>query len=198
MSIVKRGKAIHDNIVCADPLPPPIDLTTPSALNVIECKSPDGTMTLSACNSEEEMSDSRMTFQPCKSCHGQMDPYARALDNFGPIGNYQTATNVETTDAGTLPTGGPIDSTVTFTGDSPLASQTITGAQAFAKALVTSGHFDGCSVQQIASYVLGSQILTYNTCELEPIRAGIDGSVQSLLTNVLLANAMRARAGGSE
>jgi hypothetical protein len=200
MSIVKRGKAVHDNIVCANPLPPPIDLTTPTAVNVINCKSPDGTMTLSACDSEEEMSDARMTYLPCKTCHAQMDPYARILDNFGPIGNYQTATDVET-DAGTFPTGGPIDSTYAFT-MAPLGStqtpQTITGAQAFAKALIGSGVFDGCSVQQIASYGIGSQILTYDTCELEPIRTGIDGSVKSLFTNVLMANFMQARAGGSQ
>ncbi len=30
-SIVKRGRLVHDSIVCADPLPPPIDLTTPLA-----------------------------------------------------------------------------------------------------------------------------------------------------------------------
>jgi hypothetical protein len=197
MSIVKRGKAIHDNIVCADPLGPPVDLGTPSALNVIACKSPDGTTTLSACNTEEEQSNSRMTYLPCKNCHSQMDPYSRVIDNFGPIGNYQAVEDVET-EAGTDPTGGPVDSTVTFVPDSPLAGQTMTGAPALAKALIASGVYDGCSVQQVASYGIGTQILTYDTCELGPLRTADDGSIQSLITNVLTANFMRARAGGMQ
>jgi hypothetical protein len=217
MSIIKRGEAIHDNIVCADPLPPPVDLTTPQAVNVIGCKSPDGTTTLSACNTEEEQSQARTTYQPCKSCHDQLDPYALVLDDFGPIGNYQALTQVEQ-DAGLSPTGGPADTTATFSsgapeyGDadggplnppvllpgSPLAPQTLTGAHAFATALIATGHFDGCSVQQIASYAIGTPIATYSTCELELVRASIDGSVQSLFTQVLMANFMRARAGGTQ
>ena len=41
-SIVKRGKFIHDDVLCQDPVGMPIDLTTPTAMNVINCKSPDG------------------------------------------------------------------------------------------------------------------------------------------------------------
>jgi hypothetical protein len=78
-----------------------------------------------------------------------------------------------------------------------LGSKTVTGAQAFARALIASGNFDGCSVQQLASYVIGSQITTYNTCEVNPIRAASDGSIQSLFTNLLEANFVRARAGGT-
>src|SRR4029077_20929966 len=53
-SIVKRGKFIHDDVICQDPLPPPIDLTTPAAMNVISLK-PAGWGTgdpLPPCNSE--------------------------------------------------------------------------------------------------------------------------------------------------
>ena len=89
-SIVKRGKFIHDDIVCQDALPPPIDLTTPQAVNVIGCKSPDGATTLSTCDSEVLQSDARMMYAPCKNCHAQMDLYSRVLQNFGPIGNYRT------------------------------------------------------------------------------------------------------------
>ena len=58
-SIVKRGKMIHDDVVCQDVLPPPIDLGSPQALNVIGCKSPDGTTSLSTCDSEILESDAR-------------------------------------------------------------------------------------------------------------------------------------------
>ena len=97
-SIVKRGKLIHDDIVCQDELPPPIDLSTPQAVNVIGCKSPDGTTTLSTCDSEILQSDARMMYAPCKTCHAQMDLYARVLQNFGPIGNYRTADEADRPD----------------------------------------------------------------------------------------------------
>jgi uncharacterized protein DUF1592/uncharacterized protein DUF1595/uncharacterized protein DUF1588 len=187
-SIVKRGKGIHDNVICQDSLGSPVDLSTPSAKNVIACKSPDGTQTLSTCDSEILQSDARMTFQPCKTCHSQMDPYARVLQNFGPIGNYRTVDEANR----------PIDPTATFVPSSPLAPQTITGVQAFTQALVATGVIDGCSVQQMASYAIGSAIQIYNTCEIGPIRTQIDGSVKSLFSNVLLADFMRARAGGTQ
>jgi len=157
-------------------------------MNVIACKSPDGTQTLSTCDSEILQSDARMTFQPCTTCHSQMDPYARVLQNFGPIGNYRTVDEK----------GRPIDPTVTFVPTSPLAPATLTGVQAFTQALVSSGVIDGCSVQQMASYAIGSAIQTYDTCEIDAIRTQTDGTVKSLFSNVLLANFMRARAGGTK
>jgi Protein of unknown function (DUF1592)/Protein of unknown function (DUF1595)/Protein of unknown function (DUF1588) len=187
-SIVKRGKGIHDAIACQDPLGPPVDLNSPAALNVIACKSIDGTQILSACTSEIDHSNARMAFQPCKACHTQMDPYARVLQNFGPIGNYRTVDEV----------GAPVDPTVTFVPSSPLAGQTLTGAQAFSQALITSGVFDGCSVQQMTAYATGADINLYNTCELGPLRAATDGTVTSLFTNILLANFIQARAGGAQ
>src|SRR4029078_7982343 len=78
-SIVHRGKFIHDDVLCQDDIPMKIALSTSSAMNVINCKSPDGTMTLAACDSEVLQSDARMTNQRCKACHSQMDPYARGL-----------------------------------------------------------------------------------------------------------------------
>lgn len=187
-SIVKRGRGIHDAIVCADPLPPPIDLSTPSAVNVIACKSPDGSQTLSSCDSEVLQSDARMTYQPCKTCHAQMDPYARVLLSFGPIGNYRTADEA----------GRAIDASETFAAGTPLSGQTITGAQAFGQAIVSSGVFDGCSVQQMASYAIGSAIGSYNTCELNTLRTQTDGTIKSLFTNLLVSDFVRARTGGTK
>ena len=165
-----------------------VDLTTPEAMNVINCKSPDGSMTLSTCDSEVLRSDSRMAFQPCKSCHFQMDPYARVVLNFGPIGNYRTTDEA----------GRPIDASVTFVANSPLAPQMITGAQPFAQALAASGVLRGCAVQKIASYAVGEMIRTYNTCELNDIRSQASGSITSLFKTVATATFLRARTGGTK
>jgi hypothetical protein len=187
-SIVKRGKQIHDDVVCQDPLGAPVDLSTPQARSVIACKSPDGTQTLSTCDSEILQSDARMTFQPCKTCHSQMDPYSRVLQNFGPIGNYRSLDEA----------GRVIDASVTFVPSSPLAPQTLTGVQAFAQALVSSGVIGACSVQKMASYVIGSTIQRFNTCEIDPLRSQTDGTVKSLFSKLLLADFVRARAGGTK
>ena len=187
-SIVHRGKFIHDDVLCQDDLPMKIDLSSPQAMNVINCKSPDGTMTLSACDSEVLQSDARMTNQPCNACHAQMDPYARVLLNFGPIGNYRTK------DEG----GHPIDPTVTFEPNSPLAPGTATGAQQFAQELAQSGVLRGCSVQKMASYAIGEMIRTYDTCELDDLRAQTNGTITSLFKNVAMARFLRARTGGTK
>jgi hypothetical protein len=189
-SIVKRGKFLHDDVMCQDALPPPIDLTTPQALNVIGCKSPDGTTMLSSCDSEVLQSEARMMYSPCKSCHAQIDPYALAVQSFGPIGNYRTADEA----------GRPINPSVTFPDGTPLASRTVTGSAAFGQALVDAGIARGCAVQKVASYAIGSMFRTYNTCELNDIRVQVqaDGTIKSLFRQVALANFLRARTGGDQ
>jgi hypothetical protein len=202
-SIVKRGKTIHDTVVCQDPLGAPVDLSDKGAVNVISCRSPDGTQTLSTCDSEVLTSDARVAYEPCRVCHDQIDPYGRVLQSFGPIGNYRTLDEA----------GRPIDPVARFFSaetpvfvpntptpisapGSPLAPQTLTGAQGLASALISTGVLDGCAVQQMVSTAIGARLSTYDTCELGPIRAANDGTIKSLLANVLLADFMRARAGG--
>jgi hypothetical protein len=189
-SIVKRGKGIHDNVMCQDALGAPVDLSSPMAMAVAACKNPSDPNATpdSTCDSEILKSDARMTYQPCKGCHSQMDPYSRVLQNFGPIGNYRTVDEA----------GRSIDPSATFVPTSPLAGTTLTGVQALAKAVVSAGVLDGCSVQQMTNYGMGSEIQTYNTCELNTIRAQTDGTIKSLFRNVLLASFMRARTGGTK
>jgi hypothetical protein len=186
-SIVKRGKFIHDDVVCQDVLPPPIDLSTPQAVNVIACKSPDGMTMLSACDSEILQSDARMMYAPCKTCHVSMDPYARVLQNFGPIGNYRAVDEANRS----------IDPSVTFN-TGPLSNDMVSGAVQFGQALVSSGVIRDCSVQKIASYALGSMIRVYNTCEVNDIRAQTDGTIGSLFKQVATASILRARQGGAK
>jgi hypothetical protein len=187
-SIVKRGKFIHDDILCQDSVGMLIDLTTPQAMNVINCKAPDGTTSLSTCDSEVLKSDARLKYQPCTVCHSQMDPYSRVLLNFGPIGNYRTTDEA----------GRAIDPTVTFVPNSPFAPQMLTGAQAFSQTLAASGVLRGCAVQKVASYALGDMIRTYNTCELNDLRSQTNGTITSLFKTVALANFLRARTGGTK
>ena len=179
-SIVKRGKAIHDDIICADPLPPPVDLSTPGALAVI-----------AKGDSEVTKSDARMSTLPCSGCHQQMDPYSRLLQHFGPTGGYRAMDEV----------GRAIDTAVSFTEPSPLAPQTIADPKAFAQGLIASGHVSGCAVQKMASYLIGSAISHYDTCEVDAIRSEFeksDGTLASLFRTVIVADFARTRAGGTK
>jgi len=179
-SIVKRGKAIHDDIICADPLPPPVDLSTPSAQAVIAMG-----------DSEVTKSDARMSTQPCQGCHQHMDPYSRVMQHFGPIGNYR-----ELDEAGRA-----IDTSVTFAAGTPLALQKIQGPRELAQSLIASGHISGCAVQKMTSYLIGTMIQKYDTCEVENIRSQFektDGTVSSLFRTVVVADFVRARAGGAK
>jgi hypothetical protein len=186
-SIVKRGKLIHDDIVCQDVLPPPIDLATPQAMNVIACKSPDGVTSLSPCDSEIYESDARMMYAPCKNCHIQMDPYARVIQNFGAIGNHRTVDEANR----------PINASVTFMA-APLAGQTASGSVAFGQLLASSGVMKDCAVQKVTSYAMGQMIRTYNTCEVNDLRGKTDGTIASLFKQVAMADLLRARKGGAK
>ena len=180
-SIVKRGKFIHDDVVCQDPLPPPIDLTTPTALAVIAMG-----------DSEVTKSDARMSpTVVCSGCHFQMDPYSRLLQSFGPIGNYRTVDEVNR----------PINATVTFSGGSPLAPMTLNSPQELEQALVATKILAGCAVQKVASYAVGTMLRHYDTCELNALREQFDqsdGSATALFSQVALADFVRARAGGTQ
>ena len=177
-SIVKRGKFIHDDVICVDPGPGPGNILSDPA---VQAK-------LAMLPTEIEKSDYRLSTQPCMSCHSQIDPYARVLENFGPIGQYRTVAD-----------GVPVDPTANFS--SPLPTGPITGAASFAKTLVDNKLLTSCGVQKIASYTLGRMIRVRATCEIQQVHGAFeqsDGSISSLFRNVALASFTRARAGGAQ
>lgn len=178
-SIVKRGKYIHDDIVCQDPGPePPTSLAGQIAAALMMY--PD----------ETSISNYRVATQPCQSCHQNIDPYSRTLQNFGPIGDYRTMAD-----------GVTVDPTGSFPVTSPIGSQTVTGAPAMMQALIASKVFTGCAVQKMLSYTLGNMIRTYNTCEVQTLRTQFDqsdGTMSSLFNQLVAANFVRARAGGMQ
>jgi len=53
----------------------------------------------------------------------------------------------------------------------------------------------------MASYLIGSMIQKYDTCEVETIRTAFDqsdGTLASLFRSVIVADFVRARAGGTK
>ena len=176
-SIVKRGKFIHDDVVCQDPTPGP----PPGLL-----ESPEVMTALAMYPTELGKSQYRMRTAPCNGCHQQIDPYALVLENFDPIGAFRTTAD-----------GLPVNPTSHL--QAPLPEGDITGPIAFAQQIVSSKLFDSCGAQKIASYAIGSMIRVHATCEVEQLRAKVnqsDGSVASLFREVALASFVGKRAGG--
>lgn len=179
-SMVLRGKFIHDDVICQDPLPPKIPLDDPALAAI-----------LAMGDSEETKSDVRLSQGFCKGCHANMDPFARVIENFDPIGNYRTVDEM----------GRPVNATATLIPPNPLAPMTLSGSASFGQVLASSKLFAGCGVQKMASYAIGDMIRVYNTCELNDLRTKLDqstGTVSALFSQLAAANFVRARAGGAQ
>jgi len=154
-------------------------------------------------------SDARLAFEPCHVCHAQLDPYARVLQNFGPIGNFRTldeASRPIDPVATFVPTQPPVlidngphskPESISVPG-SPLGARTLTGAQAFAKAVISIGAFNGCAAQRMLGTAIGQHLYANDTCELRSIRAASDGTMRSLFVNLFSPDFMRTRAGGPQ
>jgi hypothetical protein len=176
-SIVKRGRFVHDDVICEDPAP------SPGAL----LSDPDIIAKLATLPTEIDKSDYRMMTDPCRSCHSLIDPYARVLENFGPAGAYRTMAD-----------GLPVDPTADFT-NSPLATKSITGPPAFVRSVNSKNLFTQCAVQKMSSYALGRMIRVNQTCETLDLHDEFqrtDGSISSLFKKVASAAFLRTRSGG--
>jgi Protein of unknown function (DUF1592)/Protein of unknown function (DUF1588)/Protein of unknown function (DUF1595)/Protein of unknown function (DUF1585) len=178
-AIVKRGRFVHDDVICEDPAPSPGDLLS----------NPDIIAKLATLPTEIEKSDYRMATSPCNGCHSLIDPYARVLESFGPSGQYRTF-------ADDL----PVDPTADFA-NSPLQTGSITGPPAFAKVVNTRNLFTQCAVQKMSSYAIGRMIRVNQTCQVLDLHDEFqrtDGSITSLFKNVATAGFLRPRSGGAQ
>jgi len=177
-AIVKRGRFVHDDVLCLDPAPDPGNLLNDPT---IQAK-------LATLPTEIMKSDYRMATPPCNGCHALIDPYARVLESFGPSGEYRTV-------ADDL----PVDPTASF-GD-PLPMQTITGPPAFATAINDNKLFTQCGVQKMTSYAIGRVVRFNQTCEVLDLHDEFlrtDQSIASLFKKVATARFMRPRTGGAQ
>jgi hypothetical protein len=178
-SIVHRGIALHNEVVCADPLALPDGLLS----------QPDIVAALANLPTERDKSNYRLNTNPvCGGCHRQIDPFALVLEGFDAAGRYRTMAD-----------GQPANPTGEFSA-SPSLMGSITGPVAFAQAVQKDGLFTACAGQRMVSYALGRAIRARSTCELLDLNARFaktDGSVASLFREISLSSFMRTRAGGS-
>ena len=178
-SIVKRGRFVHDDMICEDPAPSPGNLLS----------QPDIIALLATLPTEIDKSEYRLHNQPCQSCHSLIDPYARVLESFGAAGDYRTVADDV-----------PVDPTADFS-NSPLKTPSITGAPAFARKVNDKKLFAQCAVQKMSSYAIGRMIRVNQTCETLDLHDQFeqtDGSITSLFKKVATAAFLRPRSGGAQ
>jgi hypothetical protein len=100
---VLRGKYVISNLLNTPPLPPPANVP---ALEESAAKDHPTTV-------REQLEQHRAN-PVCASCHRNIDPVGFALENFNPVGQWQTATKdgLKIDSAGVLSDGTPVDGPV--------------------------------------------------------------------------------------
>jgi hypothetical protein len=177
-SVVHRGIAIRENVLCQMIEPPPPDvMVTPLP--------PTEGMTARDRFRAHESADA------CAGCHSQMDPIGLAFENFDGTGAYRTMENGIVIDA-----SGEI-----FDASDDLAGQFV-GVAELSEKLAQSRFVGDCVANQWFRFSLGRMESADDACTLSTIHEGFATSgydVRALLKSIVLSEAFtNVRAVGAQ
>jgi hypothetical protein len=138
-NIVRRGVWLMENILCAEPPPPPNGVPpAPDAM---------------AGESERERLARHRQDPSCASCHNLIDPLGFAFENYDALGAWRdTVAGAAVDNQGTLPDGRSFAGIVELSG-----------------LLQESGEFGSCLSEKMASYALGRPISSGEHCLMDAI-----------------------------
>jgi hypothetical protein len=167
-SPVKRGKWILENLLCAEPPPPPagVEGFKPEDL---EAKSQ---AQLLAQHREDPI---------CAACHNLMDPLGLAMENYDGVGAWRT-----------LDHGFPIEPAGEFEGES------FASPGEFVDLLAEDERFSECAVEKMMTYALGRGTSESDLEYLAEINDGFRGDgmkLRRLVERVVLSEPFRYRRG---
>jgi hypothetical protein len=181
--VVHRGLWIHDNLLCAPPLPPP-----PSNAS-------DVAKTITGSSREQAMTRDTTCG---KACHGQFDPFGLVTLSYDSIGRYRT------TDPTTTPPGGAIDTSATVQANilagHPDMPVMLGNASDLAAQLASGRQVSDCTADHLATYTLDHSPTVEASCELQTIRDRFQqsGSFSDLFTSILTSPAFLTRDVGAQ
>jgi hypothetical protein len=169
-SPVLRGAWVLDKLMGTPPTPPPpnvvTDLTTPAG---------EKPKTIRA-RLEQHRKDAS-----CKGCHGVIDPYGLALENFSATGQWRDVDRVA---------GEPIDATTELPG-----GRAIDGPKALREALATHpDQFVQALTKKLLMYALGRELEYYDMPQVRAIvraAARDDDRFAALVKGVVASDAFR-------
>ena len=168
-SVVHRGIAIRENLLCTPIDPPPPDV------NATALPPADGTTARDRFKAHETGT--------CAGCHAQMDPIGLAFENFDGLGRYRTLDGGVTIDA----TGELLDA-----GDD-LAGK-FNGVVELGKKLADSRTVADCLANQWFRFALGRIESADDACSLRSVHERFAESkfnVRELITATVLSDAFR-------
>ena len=168
-SVVHRGIAIRENLLCT-PIDPP-----PANVNATALPPADGTTARDRFKAHETGT--------CAGCHAQMDPIGLAFENFDGLGRYRTMDGGVTIDA----TGELLDA-----GDD-LAGK-FNGVVELGKKLAGSRTVADCLANQWFRFALGRIESADDACSLKSVHERFADSkfnVKDLITATVLSDAFR-------
>jgi len=181
--VVHRGLWIHDNLLCAPPLPPP-PANAADVAKTITGSSYDQAMTRDGgCG---------------KACHGQFDPFGLVTLNYDSIGRYRT------TDPTSTPPGGAIDTMATVQANilagHPDMPVVLSSASDLAQQLASGRQVSDCTADNMATYTLDHSPTTEGSCELQALRDRFQksGSFSDLFVSILTSPAFLTRDVGGQ
>jgi mono/diheme cytochrome c family protein len=172
-SPVLRGQWVLDKLMGTPPTPPPPGVDT----NLTQ---PPGEKPKTVRARLEQ----HRTSSVCKSCHGVIDPYGLALENFTATGSWRA----EDHDA-----GAPIDASTELAG-----GKKVTGPIELTKALLERrDQFVQAFTQKLMMYALGRELEYYDMPEVRAIvraAAAQDYRFSALVTGIVRSDAFRMQA----
>jgi hypothetical protein len=177
--VVHRGLWIHDNLLCAPPVPAP----------------PAGAAAIAAMITGSTRQQAMTRDMGCGSaCHGHFDPFGLVTLSYDGIGRYRT------TDPTTTPPGGPIDASATVVAgilaDEPPNSPVMLSSVAdLARIFATGRQVSDCATGALATYMLEHDPSAQNSCELQTLRDRFHqgGSFADLFLSILTSPAFLTR-----
>ena len=176
--VVHRGLWIHDNLLCAPPLPPP----------------PAGATAVAATITGSTRQQAMTRDMGCgAACHGHFDPFGLVTLSYDGIGRYRT------TDPTTTPPGGPIDDTSTVAAGllegQPDAPIMLTGVSDLAQIFSKGRQVSDCAAGVLATYMLEHNPDAQGSCDLQTLRDRFQesGSFSDLFVSILTSPAFLNR-----
>jgi hypothetical protein len=176
--VVHRGLWVHDNLLCAPPVPGP----------------PAGAAAVAAMITGSTRQQAMTRDMGCGiACHGHFDPFGLVTLSYDGIGRYRS------TDPTTTPPGGPIDDSATVVAglltDQPNAPVMMTGVADLARLLGSGRQVSDCAAGALATYMLEHDPSAQNSCELQALRDRFHqgGSFVELFTSILTSPAFLTR-----
>ena len=181
--VVHRGLWIHDNLLCAPPLPPAPANAAAVAKTITGSSRQQAITRDTTCGA---------------ACHGQFDAFGLVTLSYDSIGRYRTS------DPTTTPPGGAIDTTATVQANilagHPDMPVMLANANDLAAALASGRQVSDCTADHLATYTLDHSPTVEGSCELQAIRDHFQttGSFSELFTSILTSPAFLTRDVGGQ